>query len=241
MLTKPDKITLTCLDGDMLVYRAAFSTQDDTEQACKDKVDDLVEYIIGETVVFPTDSNMKVFLTGATNFRKSIDPSYKQNRKDVPKPKWLGAAREHMIERWGAVVSEMAEADDLIATEVAFHGDPETTVIASLDKDLKTVNSWFFNFRDGTFEYTTEEAGLAFFYQQCLMGDPVDGVVGVYGIGPKKSKKFLEDCTTEQELYDTCLKVYLDHNLLEADLIRNARMLHLQRYKGQIWQKPRRN
>lgn len=238
-MNEPENITLLLVDADMVAYRSSFSTQDQSEQACRDKVDDLIEYIVDKTVVFPTDSNMKLFLTGKTNFRKDIDPSYKLARKDVEKPKHLEAARQHLIERWGAAVSEDCEADDRIATEVAFHGDPETTVIASLDKDFKTVNCWLFNFRDGAFEYSTEESALKFFYTQCLIGDPVDGVVGVYRVGPKKAEKYLQDCIGEKELYNACLKVYEDHGMLEADLIRNARMLHLQRYKGQLWRKPK--
>lgn len=237
-MNEPEKITLLLVDADMVAYRSAFSTQDQSEQACRDKVDDLIEYIVDKTVVFPTDSNMKLFLTGKTNFRKDIDPSYKLARKDVEKPKYLETARQHLIEHWGAVVSDMNEADDEIAIAATGHNSPKTTVIASLDKDFKTVNCWLFNFRGGVFEYSTEGSALKFFYTQCLMGDTADGVVGVYRVGPKKAEKYLQDCIGEKELYSACLKVYEDHGMLEADLIRNARMLHLQRYKWQIWQKP---
>lgn len=236
---EPENITLLLVDADMVAYRSAFSTQDQSEQACRDKVDDLIDYIVDKTVVFPTDSNMKLFLTGKTNFRKDIDPSYKIARKDVEKPKYLEAARQHLIEHWGAEVAEDQEADDSIATEVAFHGMPESTVIASQDKDMKTINCWLFNFVKGTFEYSTEEEALKFFYTQCLMGDNADGVVGVYRVGPKKAEKFLKDAVTEEELYKACLKVYEDNGMIEADLIRTARMLHLRRYKGQTWQKPK--
>ena len=54
-------------------------------------------------------------------------------------------------------------------------------------------------------------------------------------MGPVKAAKILEGCSTEQELYDACVKAY------DGDLDRvleNARLLWLRRYEGEMWMPP---
>jgi 5'-3' exonuclease len=64
------------------------------------------------------------------------------------------------------------------------------------------------------------------------MGDRIDNIVGIHGIGEKKSEKILKDCTTEQEFYDKCVEMYEGD---EDRVIENGRMLWLRRYEGQVW------
>ncbi len=64
------------------------------------------------------------------------------------------------------------------------------------------------------------------------MGDRIDNIIGIKGIGDKKSEKILKDCVTEKELYDKCVQMY-DGD--EARVIENGRMLWLRRYEGEVW------
>ena len=62
-----------------------------------------------------------------------------------------------------------------------------------------------------------------------------DNIKGIYRVGPVKAAKILEGCSTEQELYDACVKAY------DGDLDRvleNARLLWLRRYEGEMWMPP---
>ena len=125
----------------------------------------------------------------------------------------------------------------------AVKGDPKSTVICSQDKDFLTVRGWMFNFVTGSWNYSTEEDALRYFYAQTLIGDAADNVKGLYRIGPKKAEKIIEGLTTEGALFDACLKAYQDHPTLEGDpyerFLENARLLHLRRYEGQVWQSPK--
>ena len=62
------------IDGDIIAYRAAFATQDLTKKDALAKVDELMDFIIGETVdfPFPSASDYQTFITGSTNFRFDI-------------------------------------------------------------------------------------------------------------------------------------------------------------------------
>src|SRR6056297_2361676 len=85
---KPSKITKVILDGDVLVYRAAFSTQDKPPEEAEKVLDQIMDYTIGKTVVFPHGNNFYCWLTGKGNFRYDVAKTeeYKANRRDTVKP-----------------------------------------------------------------------------------------------------------------------------------------------------------
>jgi DNA polymerase-1 len=223
------------VDGDIVAYRAAFSTQDMFPQDAESKVDDLMDYILGETLMFPDPSGYRVFLTGSGNFRFDIAKSfpYKGNRSGTEKPIHLSVTRERLVSKWGAVVSEGEEADDLIAIAATELG-PDT-IVASIDKDMLQIPCRHFNFTTGVWTTVTEFEGLRFFYKQILTGDRADNIVGLYRVGPVKAEKMLQNCDTEGDLWDAVLKAY------DGDLdrvVENARLLWLRREEGQLWQPP---
>ena len=110
------------IDGDIIAYRAAFSTEQMGSSDTRRKVDDLIQFILDSTVLFPEIGlDYVVYLTGKGNFRDSIAKShpYKGNRKSVQKPRHLQTARDHMESEYQAIISKGEEADDLIAKEAA--------------------------------------------------------------------------------------------------------------------------
>jgi DNA polymerase-1 len=225
------------IDGDIIAYRAAFATQDFTARYAEEKVDSLMNYIFDETIElpFPHPTEYQTYLTGKTNFRFEIAKShpYKGNRESARKPDNLGTARQHLVSRYNAVISDNEEADDLIA-KAAAELEYDCTV-ASVDKDMLQIPCWHFNFVKGEGTKVDEWSGTKFFYTQILTGDAADNIKGLYGIGPKKAEKILTDCNTEDDLWEACVKAY------DGDterIIENARLLWLRRYDEQLWEPP---
>ena len=194
-------------------------------------------FIIDETVDFPFPSpeDYQTYLTGSTNFRFEIAKSYpyKGNRKATEKPKHLGTARDHMINKYEAVVSVEEEADDLISKAAAALN--YNCVVASIDKDMLQLPCWHFNFGRNEWLQVDPKGGTKFFYHQILTGDRADNIVGLHGIGPKKADKLLQDCHTEEELWEVIVKAY-DGDL--ERIIENARLLWLRRYDNEMWEPP---
>lgn len=224
------------IDGDIVAYRASFHAQDYDLETAQNKADELLEYILNQSLDFPSvNSNFVVYITGKGNFRYSIAKSYeyKGNRKDGVKPIFLAAVRQHLVDKWGAVVSEGEEADDLIAIE-ATKNDYDV-VVASIDKDMLQIPCVHFNFNKNEWKVVSEFEGTKFFYTQILTGDKADNIVGLYRVGPVKAGKILSGCSNEKELYEAVVKAY------EGDTERvteNARLLWLRREEGQLWQPP---
>ena len=223
------------VDGDIVAYRAAFSTQDLFPEDAVSKVDELMDYILTETLMFPDPKDYEVFLTGSGNFRYDIAKSfpYKGNRKSTEKPIHLPVAREHLITNYKASVSEGEEADDLIAIAATKYG-PET-IVASVDKDMLQLPCKHFNFTKGEWHDVTEFEGTKFFYKQILTGDRADNIMGLYKVGPVKAEKIVKDCKTEEELWDAVLNAY-DGNI--ERVVENARLLWLRRKEGEVWEPP---
>jgi len=225
------------IDGDIIAYRAAFSTEQMGASDTRRKVDDLIQFILDSTVLFPEIGlDYVVYLTGKGNFRDNIAKShpYKGNRKSVQKPRHLQTARDHMESEYQAIISKGEEADDLIAKEAArldYHA-----CVASIDKDMLQIPCWHFNIVRGDYLKVEPYGGIKFFYTQILTGDTADNIVGLWKVGPVKAKKILEDAETEEDLWDCVVKAY-DGN--EDRVIENARLLWLRREEEEIWQPPR--
>ena len=140
------------IDGDIIAYRAAFSTQQEGSSDTERKVDDLIEFILEKTVLFPElGIDYEVYLTGSGNFRHEIAKSYvyKGNRKHVEKPRHLQHARDYMESKYKATISQGEEADDLIAMEAAKLN--YKACVASIDKDMLQIPCWHFNIVRGDY------------------------------------------------------------------------------------------
>lgn len=221
------------MDGDIVAYRAAYSTNNDFTEDAIDKVDEIIEYLLDDTMFEPDASLMEVFLTGKGNFRFDLVDNYKANRTGVEKPIHLRAIREHMVDNWGAIVSEGEEADDLIGIRATQIGP--YAVVASVDKDMLQLPCIHYNLRKKTWVAVTEWEGLLFFYEQILTGDKADNIIGLHGIGPVKAKKIIKGAETERELFDRCVVQY---NGDVDKVVENGRLLWLRREEDQLWAPP---
>jgi 5'-3' exonuclease, N-terminal resolvase-like domain len=226
----PEEPKVALLDADILVYRVGFASEDEEEKIAVARVTEFVT----DTVYFDLDcEDYEAWITGPDNFRfdVAVTAPYKGNRK-APKPKHYDAIRLH-LQAMGAELTLGYEADDAIcirATELK-----DKCWIVSLDKDLDQIQGWHYNFVRREKYYITEAEGLKRFYKQILIGDRVDNIIGLRGIGPVKADKILADKHTALEMYNECVEQYKGDT---ARVLENARLLHLLRYQGEVWQPP---
>lgn len=222
------------VDADILTYQIGFGAEGDSEKSALNTLDGFICDLM--VLYLPDVFDFEFYLTGKEppNFRIAIATTqpYKGNRKNTAKPQHMQALRDRLEHYWGASVSAGEEADDLISKRMTELGDDGLCI--SIDKDLDTVQGWHYNFRKGHRYYVTQEEGLYNFYHQLLTGDRVDNIRGVQGIGPKKADKLLADLSTEQEMWDICVKA---HGSAERAL-EDAILLHMRRKDNEIWQPP---
>lgn len=222
------------IDGDIVAYKCAYKSQEDREEyACYSASSYLSDLISELYIQIEDEPEYRVFLSGKGNFRNDIavTAEYKGNRKNKPKPEHLQAIRQHMIDHWDAIVSEGCEADDLIATAAT---ENPGSIIVSVDKDFDQVPGLHYNPNKMDLYTVNEEDAVRFLYEQILMGDRADNIIGLKGIGEKKAAKALEDCTTELEMYNKAVEMYGSVERVHE----NAKLLYLQRKKDDMWEPP---
>jgi len=169
-------------------------------------------------------------------FRRQVLPSYKANRDNKPRPVALKALREHLmttLPEKSVYIRPGLEADDclgILSTQKSYKPHRQK-IIVSVDKDMKTIPGWFFNFNkpDDGVVFTMEEEADRWFFMQTLMGDSTDGYSGCPGVGKVKAEKILEAAHTPQEMWEAVVAAYEKAGLSEAEAITQARVARILR------------
>lgn len=210
------------IDSDILIYRVSCTCEEEFVQIAYWRLEDYLKDIQEST----NCNEYTLYLTGSSNFRRALDPTYKANRPDE-RPKHWQACRDYFIKKHNAVVVEGAEADDALGWN-----QTAETIICSIDKDLMMIPGRHYNFVHKEFKTVTEESAQQMFYQQLLIGDRSDNVFGIRGIGPKKAEAALGELCTVEELFEKVRAMYDD----DKRLLLNCNLLWIQRKQGELWQ-----
>lgn len=229
------------LDGDLYAFRSASSAENDDLGIAIFRVEEMIDNTLAEVGA----DEFSIFLSGDNNFRYDIYPEYKANRT-APKPRHLQAVKDYLIEKYKAQVSDGCEADDLLGIAQC-SSEPDTTIICSLDKDLRMIPGHHYSFeirgisslgkqwvRPAEKVFVEELEGLKRFYTQILTGDTSDNVKGASGIGKVKAERILRDCNTEQDMFEA-VEPYFSS---EEELLMTGMCLWIFRKKNDKWRIP---
>ncbi len=195
------------IDHDLVVFRCAASAENDGLNIAIHRVEALLDELLTKTGA----DSYRAFLSGKSNFRKTIYPEYKANRT-APKPVHLEALREYALEKQNAELApDTLEADDALGIN-----QTDDTIIVSLDKDLLMVPgkhfSWEIKGKGWTKpdKFFTQDAigGMRLFFEQCLKGDTADNIKGIEKIGNKRAKALLADWVTEEQMFEAVRNAY---------------------------------
>lgn len=185
-------------------------------------------------------SSYKLYIGGSDNFRYTIDPSYKANRSDKPKPEWLQHVREYLVTEWKAEIADGIETDDCVG--IAYNDAYEEAAICSYDKDLRQIPGNHFNFKTGVLDIVSPLQGWRNFYTQLVLGDRSDNILGFDGKMRQTIPKFLDgvmdrihSSPTVRGMYDAVSEIY---ELGEDAMHRNAQLLYIQRKVNDVWEVP---
>lgn len=232
------------IDADIIGYRIGFTTQDTSEEIAHVRTDELIRRIVHQTEA----KDYQCFLSGEDNFRYKLYPEYKANRTGKPKPIHLESIREHIVRYHNGKVCNGWEADDELTMEHTARG--ETSILASIDKDLLQSPGWHFNFVKEAVTYVTPLDGLRAFYAQIIAGDGADNIPSFDGKVRNQVPQFIQrlimplyDMTDEEDMYQYVLGVYMDisdgsNHQIEDVVNRNAALLYLMRKENDYWLPP---
>lgn len=194
------KKTEALIDGDILVHRVAAAVEipwewdDDVWTLHADarlakhlldvEIASIREKLGGKSVA------VTICLSSPNNWRNTILPSYKSNRK-TRKPMVYKDLRAYVASTYDVAVLPTLEADDVMGI-MATDPKKKNRVIVTIDKDLGTVPGVHFNpDKDAQVRVITEDEANYAHMMQTLCGDATDGYAGCPGVGPKKAETIL--------------------------------------------------
>jgi len=222
---------INVIDGDVLLYMSIWgsNTLEEGKVRFKEVFNDC------QNATFSDDYVMA--LGGPDNFRNDLYSEYKASASRVKskssKPDWFNDLKSWIVEEYEyAVLSDNCEADDLVRIwhlELESAGMPYCVV--TVDKDLDCCFGNHYNPRTKQIYQVTKEYAMRFYWKQLLMGDSVDNIPGIKGIGPKKADRMLEGINGRLGLKQAVCRAY--HNAYGDDgfahMLLNGKLLHMWR------------
>jgi len=211
---------------------------DEVMASCHSKIADILEATFTKSA--------ELYFTSGKNFRHTVDPMYKANRKHTRYPIGLKEAKLALLELYPGMIGDQVEADDIVVYLKRTH--PNKYVLCAVDKDvLKSVPGKHWNYYTSVkygipakWQETTKEDAENFPYIQTLTGDTTDNIRGCPGIGPKKAIKALAGCKTPYEKWDAVVKCFVAKKLTAKDAVRDRRLVDMHQVMpdgkgGYIW------
>lgn len=205
------------IDGDLLVFAICAAIEYGREEGEFElsQVTKVIDKRIAEIQKRVKARFYRIYFSHTNNFRKTIDPEYKSNRKDVWRPTTLLPAIEYCMTNHKGIKQNGLEADDLLVADIN-----DRSIVASLDKDIPQNVGHYYKWETSTagerfieVEKTNpfgdvvmiqkankkdyDGKGIKFFCHQLLIGDPTDGIMGcgvkqelIYKSGLKKGEVY---------------------------------------------------
>ena len=215
------KETVLLIDGHSLAFRAFYALPELTapDGTPTNMLHGFLSMLLKTQSTWNPDATIIVFDAPTETFRHVIYPDYKKGRKPTPEAyKTQIPILQELLKLMGypLVIRDGVEADDVIASiacRAASEGD--AALILSSDKDLFQVLregvrfvrpikgiSAFQTYDETSFhdEYGFAPSSMPDYL--ALLGDSIDNVPGVPGIGEKNGRRLISEYETLENLYE---------------------------------------
>ena len=154
--------------------------------------------------------------------------------------------RDYLLDTHKASLVTGKEADDAMGTHQwnLLNSGESLPIICTIDKDLDMIPGLHYNWKKDIIYTVPEHMAIRNFYKQMLIGDTVDNIKGIDGIGQVKADKLLPSHYSEEQMYEVILSKYKHQyrdRSIEAVLniiYCTANLLWIQREEGILWQPP---
>ncbi len=210
----------------------------DAKEHCIWKVDtekalELCERRIQAIIEATNCKDAELYFTSGRNFRFTVDPMYKANRKNTRYPPGMYSLKEQLLKKYKGEICTLIEADDAVV--YLKRTQPKKYVLCAVDKDVyKAVAGEHYNYYysakykiEPKWVTTTKEAAELFPYIQTLMGDSTDNIRGCPGIGPKKAEKALDGIEDSAGRWDAVVRLFKAKGLSAKDAMRDMRLVNM--------------
>lgn len=170
---------------------------------------------------FKTRDVRVAFGDRSANWRKELEPTYKANRRAVPKPLGFTELEAEIAAKCKVFREPKLEGDDVLGLLATHAPEGERRIICSIDKDMLTVPGSHYNFDTGVEREVSEEDAHRAHLRLTLTGDRTDNFPGCPGFGPKRSDRWLlENGAT----WASIIEAFCSAGKSPADALHQARL-----------------
>jgi len=204
------------IDGDIVVYRIAFAMEKEKKTDALWMLKYNTDKVISKILHRSKATSYAIYINGKNNFRENIATlsPYKAARKKAAKPVYWKQVRDYLIEAYNAELVNGMETDDKLGI-VQCTSRPNSTIIATIDKDLDMIPFKHYHIVKEHSYYVSELEADRTYWKQVLIGDwECDGIPGLLNMGPKTAEKLLQDCISNEEMETVVKTTYLDAAVL---------------------------
>jgi len=173
------------------------------------------------------------FTGGRDNFRYKVLPDYKANRIGMRAPTGLRELKAKLLENFEGTISTSWEADDIVVCKKM--NEPNKYIMVAVDKDLLySVEGCHFNYYESSkynidmkFQTVDANTAMRWAYIQCLIGDTIDNIKGIKGIGPKKAEKIFAGCSTHADYWYAVVNAFEEDGKGLMEAIETMRLVNM--------------
>ena len=222
---------IALIDGDVLCYQAAWGAENLKE--AEDRLSEILDAVIENT--FSNDH--LIAIGGLSNFRELFFDGYKKSparlKNKKTRPEWFNGLKTWLENLDNTVVAYDFEANDLLrmwSIEAKMYDIDY--IICTIDKDLDCIPGKHFKPGKDEFYSVTEDEADIHYWKQILMGDSVDNIPGLPGIGEVKAMRILKSCDNHNNRKAAVINEYkreYGDNWKEY-LLSNGRLIHIWRH-----------
>ena len=221
------------VDGDILLYKSAISAEVEYEWDAdcwslmtdlKDAKDAFKTQLETITTRLKPDETVICLSDPSSNFRKTVDPTYKSNRRGTRKPIGYKALKAWVVDKYATMQKPGLEGDDCLGILATRPGND--CIMVSDDKDLLGIKGRLYRPSKDELINTQVNDAERFFLTQVLTGDAVDGYKGCPGIGPKKAETILGT----RPHWGAVEQAFIKAGLTKEDALTQARLARILRW-----------
>lgn len=232
-------MTTAIIDGDILLYRTGYASEDVPERIARARMEETLEKILEAVKA----TAYRIFLSDSQgNFRLQLFPRYKANRT-APKPTHHAYLSNEIVKPpFNAEIAWGEEADDALGIN-----QTNETVICSIDKDLYQIPGAHYNWVKDLYKQIKPSEAIYRFYSQLLIGDSTDNItvkegLSCPGIGKDKAYLALEGCYTEEDylrtihaLFSRALSREFHPDIINSRILLTGQLVYIRKKEGEVW------
>lgn len=130
-----------------------------------------------------------------------------QDTTFADKPTYYKEIRDHLVNNWGAIDIYGEEADDAVSYTYTQLRN-KNAIMVHIDKDIDNTPGEHYN-PDTDKRYSiSKRQAMKNFYSQMLIGDRIDCIPGVPGVGKILAERLLEDLSNETEYENRIMDIF---------------------------------